>query len=230
MADAGLGDTSYQEGEAFATFQSRDMFVAIVELSDLAYEAVISAPELAPALRTILKRLEADLAEVARETAARSALWMREALDAGQIRPDKDASHHLRDLIVSTPYAFGSVKLGLIAELDKAVNEQSGYGPYWRAIEEGSVAVGNTMTGRVLFGSFYGPGHDDAPRAEFSGRGGPGAEFLMGDPAGGFGTIEHEIQPRHFLRDGAERAALYYGFYIRDLSRKYAREITALMG
>lgn len=229
MSDAGLGDASYQEGEAWATFQSRDMFLAIVELSDLAYTAAVVMPALAPALRTILQRLEGDLAQVANETAVRSVQWAREALDAGQVRPDKDAAHHLRDLIISAPSAFGSVKIGLIAELDKAVNAQSGYGPYWRAIEEGSVAVGNVMTGRVLFGSFVGPGHDDAPRSEFSGVPGPGAEFLMGDPAGGLGTVEHEIEPRHFLRQGTEQAALYYGFYVRDLSRKYAREILALI-
>ncbi|GAC1522448.1 MAG: hypothetical protein NVS3B1_07830 [Marmoricola sp.] len=236
MSDTGLGDQSAvpaDDGEAYASFLSSDMLEAMALLGQLAYEAGVLAPENTALLRVMLHELEVELRELARVTAVRSVEYIRSELDGTQKRPDNQAAHHLRDLIVSTPSGSTGVKIALLAELDKAVNAQGGYGPYWRAIEYGSEAVGNIMTGRVLFGRFVGPGHDDAPRSEYGGADhAPGSEFIFGSEAAGgaagFGTVAHEIEPRYFLRKGTEHAAIGYGFGIRDLSRKYARRILAL--
>lgn len=224
--------TDASSQEAYATLGSTDMLEAIVLMAEISNEArKVGLDNIALPLRVLLRELEDDLALLARATAqiADDAIVAR--LRETQVRPETTKSLHLEDLIVSLPFGRGSVKVALIAELDKATNANSGYGPYWRAQEEGSVATGNVMTGRVLFGRFEGPAHDEVPRGEYAGtRGAPGAEFYFGvpDEESGLGTIAHEDPPRHFLEAGTAAAAVSYQEAITRLSRVYADRILAL--
>lgn len=232
MTEVTFRDTSGSTRVAYTTFGSTDMLEALVLMADISAQAhKVGLENIAPRLRVLLQRLEGELAVLATKTAQLADAAIVYRLRETQVRPETTKSLHLQDLIVSIPFSSGSVKIGLIDELDKATNPQSGYGPYWRAQEEGSVAVGNTMTGRVLFGRFEGPSHDDVPRGEYSGsRGAPGSEFYFDVPGqeSGLGTIEHEDQPRHFLEEGAATAGVSYAEGIRRLSRTYAELIDGL--
>lgn len=219
--------------EAYATIGSLDMQLALVLMSELSNETrkIGYVPE-AIALRTLLRQLQGDLAALARNVARTADEAIVQHLRETQVRPETTRSLHLQDVVVSLPGSRGSVKIALIAELDKATNPD-GYGPYWRAQEYGSEAVGNVMTGRILFGSFSGPAHDDVPRAQFAGaRGAPGAQFHWGVSGeggeNGLGTIRHEDPPRRFLEAGLGAAGAEHGAAVRQLSRDYAERIAGL--
>lgn len=224
-----FNDASQQE--AYATLGSTDMLEALVLMSEISNEArKVGLDNIALPLRAMLRQLEGDLAALARSTARIADTAIVDVLRETQVRPETTRSLHLEDLILSAPFPRGSVKVALIEELDKATNPE-GYGPYWRAQEYGSVAVGNTMIGRVLFGRFEGPGHDDVPRGEFAGeRGAPGSEFrfTVDGEEGGLGTIGREDPPRHFLRDGTAAADASYTAGITKLSQSFADRILEL--
>jgi hypothetical protein len=235
MEFAGAGSSS---DASYAIFGSTEMVEALELMAAIAVEAERSAiPEIGPLLRQMLRELEGELVALSRRTAGLADNAIVRHIRATQVRPETTKSLHLEDCIVSVPFPFGTVKIALIDELEKATNPWSG-GAYWRTQEYGSVAVGNTMTGRVLYGRFAGPSHDDVPRNAFAGGGGPGSEFLGGTIAamrefaggdeGGYGTVEHEDQPRHFLQMGMDEAALAHGEAITQLSVRYAARIAAL--
>jgi hypothetical protein len=217
--------------EAYAIFGSTDMLAALALISEISSEArKVGLANIAAPLRAMLQQLEADLTALAARTAQIADAAIVTRLRETQVRPETTRSLHLQDLIVSVPFPRGSVKIALIEELNKATNPD-GYGPYWRAQELGSVAVGNIMTGRILFGSFSGPGHDEVPRGEYAGmRGAPGAEFYFGldGEESGLGTISHEDPPRHFLETGTAVAGVSHAEGIKRLSRGYADRILAL--
>lgn len=227
-----FSDTSQNGAGSVYIFGSSDMLEALTLLADVAAEAIRVKPEIAVRVREILSKLEADLLLLAQRTAVTADAAIEQKLIAGQRRPNTTRDQHLTSAIRSEPMRFGSVRIAMIDDLDRVTNPE-GYGPYWRAIEYGSEAVGNQMTGRVLFGTFVGPGHDDVPRSDYAGvKGAPGSEFVFGkDAAGeaGFGTIQHEIEPRYFIRDGAEEAAGFYGGEIHRVATRYAQQIEALM-
>jgi hypothetical protein len=218
--------------EAYASFGSADMRLAITLLAEISNETrKIGLENIAPPVRAMLEQLEGDLGSLARATAQIADYAIVNRLRETQVRPETTRSLHLQDLVVSLPSAFGGVKIALIDELDKATNPD-GYGPYWSAQEYGSAEVGNTMVGRILFGRFEGPGHDDVPRMEYAGaRGAPGSDFYWGvdgGAAGGLGTIGHEDQPRHFLEAGTAAAGVTYAEGITRLSRGFAARILEL--
>ena len=131
--------------------------------------------------------------------------------------------------------ATGEVGIADEAALDRVLNPTSPqYGPYWRAQEYGTgqSAPGQpavpSQIGRVLYGFFYGAGlggNPEVPRAQYAGGGGPHPIFVSAKSqrsiygslgfgggggqrggVGGLGTIGHEIEGRHFIRDGADDA------------------------
>lgn len=219
--------------DAWETFGSTGMLTALTRIAALRIEAQAAGlPQISIQLSRLLVELEGDLAQLSRRTAAVTDRAIRDRFRATQTRPETPKPHHLVDMIRSAPLPLGGVAIALIEELDKAVNEETGYGPYWRAQELGSVAVGNPMTGRVLFGRFAGPGHDDAPRAQYAGGPAPGSSFAYGALGGddpGYGTIQHEIQPRHFLRDGTDEGWTFYRAEIDRLSARYAERLAAIV-
>jgi hypothetical protein len=230
VSEPGFTDASSSQ-EAYAIFGSTDMLAALVLMSEISSEArKVGLANIAAPLRMMLQQLESDLSALAARTAQTADAAIVTRLRETQVRPETTRSLHLQDVIVSVPFPRGSVKIGLIEELNKATNPD-GYGPYWRAVELGSVAVGNIMTGRILFGHFAGAGVDEAPRAEYRGmRGAPGSEFYFGmdGEESGLGTISNEDPPRYFLRDGTAIAATDYGHAIKSLSRSFADRILAL--
>lgn len=219
--------------DAWETFGSTEMLTALTRMAALRIEAQAAGlPELSVQISRLLVELEDDLSQLSRRTAAVADRAIRDRFRATQTRPETSKAHHLVDMIRSAPLPLGGVAVALIDELDKAINEETGYGPYWRAQEYGSVAVGNVMTGRVLFGRFAGPGHDDAPRAQYAGGPAPGSSFAYGALGGddpGYGTVQHEIEPRHFLRDGTDEGWTFYRAEIDRLSARYAERLAAIL-
>lgn len=177
------------------------------------------------------ERLDAHAAT----TAAKATAEIRARLRATQRRQDTRNAPHLSGGVRSRAlHRFGGLATGEVGvadedELDKIVNPTSPqYGPYWRAQEFGTGGGGvPSQLGRVIRGYFYGPGLTDPtpPRSIYAGGGGPHPIFVSAKAqraiygslgfsggggarggVGGYGTIEHEIQARHFIRDGANRA------------------------
>lgn len=109
----------------------------------------------------------------------------------------------------SVPGPLGTVRVALIAELDKIVNPR-GYGPFWRAQEygTGSPEVASQV-GRPLFGTFEPSGGPPDSAQQGVGAGHDLAFIPMGS-APGFGRISVELPGRHFLRDGTAEAGARY--------------------
>lgn len=231
MSESPFSDAGSQL--AYATLGSTDMIIALGLMRSISREAkgVPGLEALSAKLQTLMRQLEGDLAALARVTAEVADTEIVAILRDTQVRPETTKSLHLEDVILSLPFAYGSVKVGIVDELNKATNAVSGYGPYWRAQEYGSEAVGNSMVGRVLFGRFEGPSHDEVPRGQYAGqRGAPGAEFYYSVEGedGGLGTIGHEDAPRHFLAGGTDAAFAGYRDGITKLSRDFAGRILGL--
>lgn len=224
MADGGAPD-------AWELFGSTQMVLAIEEMGVLRRQFRGTGDPRSALLAEIMIRLGDDLRIVALRTAEIADKAIKARLAATQRRPETSHAVHLRDTIKSEPFAAGGVLIARIDALNKAVNPESNSDkPYWYTQEVGSVAAGNPMTGRVLFGKFAGPGHYERPMAEYRGQAGaPGSEFYFGQPGGGYGTIEHEIEGRHFLQHGADAAWAYYLAAIERLAVRYAAEVTALI-
>lgn len=185
----------------------------------------------------ILVDIESKLNEIATKTAAMADDTAIRRLESTRRRPMTDRSVHLEDAIKSEPWLLGSVKIALLDELNQATNPEDGR-PYWRTQEYGSAPdpaigwEGNEMAGRILYGRF----DDDRPRAQFARSVlgdalAPSAHFTWGYPGSnaGFGTIEEELPPRHFLREGAEVAWGFYAGQVAKLSVEMAGRVMRLM-
>jgi hypothetical protein len=216
--------------DAWTTLYSSDMLRALRLLSQLRNEARTIRPDIQVALTREFVGLERDLVLLSERISKFADERIRAKIRSTQKRPPTEHPVHLLDVIKSEPLPLGGVAIGVLDELNKLENPESG-GVYWRTQEEGSVAVGNKMTGRILYGRFVGPGgYSEAP-SRISGGFRPGSEFLFGDLSGdapGFGTIQHEIEPRHFLRDGSLEAFAEYRREITGLSRRYATRLAGI--
>lgn len=130
------------------------------------------------------------------------------------------------------------------------------YGAYWRAIEFGTanqqLEPGDpkvpSQKGRVIKGYFFEAGYGgsgEPPRATYQ-QGGPHPLFVSARAgaqqaasigfssgigprggAGGYGTIKREIVGKHFIRDGAARAATEWK---REMAALQARTIGSIAG
>lgn len=224
--------------DAFEFFASSDMLETLLVLKRKRDEFFSFGDRVnAAKIGTVLVEMEDKLKEIAVKAAARADQVAMDRLASTRRRPHTDRSVHLEDSVKSEPWLLGSVKVGLIDELNKAVNPEDGR-PYWRTQEYGSAPdasvgwEGNEMAGRILYGRF----DDDRPRAQFSrsllgDAMAPSAEFTWGHPGSnaGYGTIEEELPPRHFLREGSEVAWAYYAGQIASLSAEMAARLHRLM-
>lgn len=216
--------------DAYTTFYSADMVAAVGMLERLRSLAASVRPDVAAEVAVTLGSLQADLAILSERTAQLADARIRDRIHATAApgREQTNRPHHLADSIKSDPLPGGGVAIALLDELNALENPETG-GVYWLAQEEGSVAVGNVMTGRVIFGEFFGRAGARRPTA---GARGPESTFVSArygaavDP--GFGTIQHEIEPRHFLRDGSLEAFGVYREGVRHLSRRYAQRVAAI--
>jgi hypothetical protein len=169
------------------------MFAKVIRKAEEATTRLRGGPY-APAAAATLAQLRAAYVDfndglelAARKTASDAVRGMREQLAATQVRPETDATPHLRDLLVARPLTVGgSVQTGMVGvadvgQLELAINPRSpGYGPYWRAQEYGTgTGFVPSQVGRVFFGEFMLAGGGDAtpPQAKYAGGGGPHPVF-----------------------------------------------------
>jgi hypothetical protein len=224
--------------ESFEFFASRDM-LEVLRIGKIKRDEFFRLGDRVSAAKVaaIMVDIESKLSEIATKTAAMADEAALARLASTRRRPQTDRSRHLEDSIKSEPWLLGSVKIALIDELNQAINPEDGR-PYWRTQEYGSApdaAVGwegNEMAGRILYGRF----DDDRPRADFrrSNLGAalaPSAGFTWGHPGSnaGYGTIEEELPPRHFLREGSEVAWGFYRAEVARLSVEMAGRVVRLM-
>lgn len=157
--------------------------------------------------------MEAELAAVAAETVVLADATIRERIHSTAKRAVQTMPGGLIDQIKSeaiVPTA-GIVGIGKITgTLDTL--------PYWRSQEYGLDE--QNFIGRVLHGFFHDFGFTN-PTEPAPGYG--NQPFFQPDPLGGAGVIQNPIEPRHFLRDGAEVAA---AFWLRE-TRRVAVETAA---
>lgn len=127
----------------------------------------------------------------------------------------------------SEPGPLGTVRVALIAELNKIVNSR-GYGPFWRAQEYGTgTSQVPSQVGRPLFGTFEPSG--DPPDSAQRGLGqGHDLAFIPFGSAPGFGRISVELPGRHFLRDGIAEAGAKYTARMDAIQKKYVTRLNAL--
>jgi len=243
-----------------------DVHLAFSRVIRTAQEAVVKlrGTQLQTAAEATVAELRAayvdfndGLAVAARRASVEAMKAMRERLDATQVRPETDASPHLRDLLVARPLTVGKIETGMVgvadvAELDRAINPRTpSYGTYWRAQEYGT-GQGEvpSQVGRVLFGYFMAAGGGDPtpPQAQYAGGGGPHPVFqsaggqrnagLAGGyigqtrsgargGVGGLGTIGVELRPRFFVKFGADAAAVQWRENIAAVQERAIERIAA---
>lgn len=178
-------------------------------------------------VRIAYRDFNLGLRKVAIDGSVRATKGMIERLDSNRARPSSGSTPALRDVVEANPlpsigdYETGAVGVGNVEILNRAVNPHSrGYGTFWRAIEYGTGQGGvPSQVGRILYGSFTAAGGGDAtpPMPQYAGGGGPHPVFISGyrpssggDRTSGLGTIGKEIEPRHFIRYGADAAAVQW--------------------
>jgi hypothetical protein len=190
-----------------------------------------------------------ELNELAARTAAEASASIRQRLAATSVRDPTGVPPHLASLIYSRPLGgifenTGTVGVARESTLDRAINPNTpGYGPYWRAQEFGTGPQPRrpgepeipTQVGRVIYGHFYGAGASgpgSRPQAQYAGGGGPHPVFIPSSQrrgprggAGGKGTIRHEIQARHFIRDGADLALVSWAAAMKRIDHKAAVQL-----
>jgi hypothetical protein len=189
-----------------------------------------------------------ELNAAAARTAADATKYIRARLAATAVRPDTGVAPHLADLIESRPLIPNTGTVGIANEdkLNRAINPNTpGYGPYWRAQEYGTGPASQShvppgtpaipsQKGRQLRGYFYGPGVTGGtpPQSQYRGGGGPHPIFIPSSVRsgprggrGGKGVISKEIDARHFIRDGANLAAVEWRREMRRLDDAAARSL-----
>lgn len=206
--------------------------------------ANMMGPVLLAELRLAYRRFNEGLRQAAEKGAARATKGMIEHLKGTRRRPGTGTAPALEDLLEAAPirvgnYESGAVGVANVELLNQAINPHSrGYGPYWRALEYGTGQGGvPSQVGRILYGSFTGPGgaSPTPPMAEFAGGGGPHPVFIShhaGDPASiggeriaGLGTIGAEIEPKRFIRFGADGAAVRWRGDVAEVQARALKDL-----
>lgn len=214
--------------------------------------AALGQPGMGAATVRLMLRAYADfnrnLDQVAADTAADAKRRILSILALRQKRPNTGMGPHLRGAIVCRPLklGIGTGAVG-IADVDRlnAVTNPFGpqYGPYWRAIEEGT----RRHVGRRITGAFFGTGLGSGPfrpnpgdfrrhpifvtsaqgAREFADAGFSGGFGPKGGKSGGRMRIRRAIDPQHFIRDGAKLAEIRWRREIARVQAQAMREIAA---
>lgn len=194
-------------------------------------------PSTRAAIIEVLNGVLADVNEVARRMAA----YADEAIIA-KIHETHTANRpvtgNMETHIASDPGPLGSVRVGLIDELDKIINPngEKPYEPFWRAQEygtgsdEGGFGGGGvpSQEGRVIRGLFEPSG--TPPNSEQRGlNSGTDLVFLPGGENPGWGTISVELPGRHFLRDGDALAGARYVAEMEKVQQKWSTRIQEIL-
>lgn len=142
-------------------------------------------------------------------------------------RVARPATGNMETHIRSEPGPLGLVRVALLDELNRIVNP-SGYGPFWRAQEEGTGGKVPSQVGRRIFGTFESSGTPPDPGQRGAGAGRDLA-FIPGGSDPGLGTISTELPARHFLRDGSAEAAAQYVKRMEAAQAKWSKRIEELI-
>ena len=176
----------------------------------------------------ILLQLIADLHKIAVEGAGLADEMIKERIEATRA-PNRPAEGEMATHIRSEPGPLGSVGVGAMSELDKIINPEGEWGPFWRAQEYGTGGAGGvpTQIGRRLYGTFEPSG--EPPREEMRGlRVGTDLAFYPGGANPGLGRITVDLPPRFFLHDGASLAAAKWLEMMNALQDQVIRDLEAL--
>lgn len=184
----------------------------------------------ADSIAIIYDRYVTDLKNVARKTAALMDREARKRFDATQRRPDSArGSVKLRDAIKSDAWdpiaevATGWVSLGMIEELDKAVNPYStSRDPYWRVQEYGF------QFRHTPRGFFFGPGYIGKSRP-MQPPPSPLHPLFVPTKKGGKFMRPPRVRARHFLREGTKAAVTYWRAETDALVAKTAAELRRVL-
>ena len=131
--------------------------------------------------------------------------------------------------VISEPGPLGNVKVALLAELEKIINPQGNWGPYWRAQEFGTGKDGvPSQVDRPLYGTFEPGGGPPDPQQAGLGRG-TDLAFLPRGANPGVGRISVDLPGRHFLRDGSIEAGELYVEAMSAVSARWAKATEELI-
>lgn len=194
------------------------------------------------------RTFNANLRAVAERAAREATKGMVERLAAQRHRPPTGSVPPLKDLVAAVPlaamgkYETGAVGVANVEFLNRAINPHSrGYGPYWRAVEYGTgQGIVPSQLGRVIYGSFTDAGgaNPTAPAAEFGGGGGPHPVFMSrkvlgsssagGTRTAGLGTIGKEVEAKHYIKYGADHAAIDWRRGVAETQQRALNELGAI--
>lgn len=224
---AGLGESNGESG-FFTLLPTPPALLGGLEL--LAEAAVVARALSGAEAVAIIElaatvRAGANLAAI--ETAKAADEAIRHRIDITRKRPESGAfagaRKRLNEGVHSEPLGDGGVGIGSIAALDSVVGSDGR--PFWRAQEEGTSA----NVGRLIFGTFEGPGLTPSPPDSSLFRVHPVFTPGSGIAAGG-GVIRRPIPARHFVRDGAAIATIFREDQFRTIELDAVGAIRALRG
>lgn len=178
-----------------------------------------------------------NLREAAEVAAAQAMVGMKARLEQHErpVGPRTPASNY----VVARPLNTGNLETGMVGvgEIEelKRIRNPDGYGTFWRALEYGTGQNGvPSQIGRVLLGVF-GMSNPSAPDAQYAGGRGPHPVFLSktklaGSLAAqsGFGTIGMEMRGKHFIKYGADEAAVKWRENIAAAQDRALKAIEAI--
>jgi hypothetical protein len=202
-------------------------------------------------VQLVLSRYQRDMHRASVSGSAAATKAVRQVFDETRTPRSAGKGSRLRKSLTARPMKLplptGNVGIGDVALMDRVTNPFSpGFGSYWLAQEigtgandpESGVSIRSQLHRRI-FGFFTdrsGGGDIDVPRAgggthaRFIGANSPGAVLGPRGGRGGPGEIKREIQGRHFLRDGRDRAYDTWLGQIRAADTRAIRSLQGLLG
>lgn len=173
-------------------------------------------------LDVLVRDLSAELTVLAESTAEWANARAIELLEQRRKRGETDSQPHLRDVITSDVVRAPLAEVG-VGDLDMLDQAQRGGGTYWKANEFG---LEEGFVGRHLHGVFLPSGTPPGPSNADT-------AFEITDPDeggdGGWMTIRHPIEAKHFLTDATHEAAARYIREVRRIVSKTETRIAAIL-
>lgn len=211
------------------------MFLSAAQVNSIAgniltaRQSFLAAGDQASALKLaqIYVTFNDSLNNVARQAAAKSEVEIRVALAKSQKRPDTARGGIKLKNTIRSEWAKGSpslayVGVGVIAELDRAVNpNSSSRDPYWKVQEYGFVYD------HYPEGFFFGPGYQGAAMpnpAQFRQH-----PLFIPSTKGGKFKSPPKVPARHFLRNGTDVSIAFWTAGVEAASLTAAAEMKKLL-
>lgn len=222
--------------EAFAyllTTQVPQVLDRLLELQGAAIDK--GEVKFASGVAKITERFLTELNHAAVEMAGLADGYIIAKLFETQSR-NRPITGQMLDHIKSEPGPLGSVRVALVSELDKIINERGDYHAFWRAqefgtgVDKGGYGGGGipSQEGRFLFGTFDPSGTPPESAQQGLGKGHDLA-FIPFGSAPGEGRISVDLPGRHFLRDGSAEAAERYIQRMGEIQTRTIEELRVLL-